>query len=248
MSTINLISFVIPTYNGKELLAKNLPILFRVLENTSVPFEVIVVDDGSSDDTLEYVSSAFPQVNLITLEDNSGFRAAVERGVESSEGDLVFLLNNDVEVCEGFLDPLLEHFDDDNVFQVAPISLLDDRETIGEGPKWAYMERGLVRFEKLHSEVAFPKTVTETIFVSGGQTLIRKDRYLELDGLDDLYDPFYWEDVDLSYRAWKRGWKSLVEPRSVVVHPRGQTINQNQTIESRALQTVKDRNRLSGSG
>ena len=91
---------------------------------------------------------------------------------------------------------------DDNVFQVAPISLLDDRETIGEGPKWANMERGLVKFEKLHSEVAFPKTVTETIFASGGQTLIRKDRYLELDGLDDLYDPFYWEDVDLSYRAW----------------------------------------------
>ncbi len=236
------VSVVIPTFNGRELIEKNLPVLLSELERSGIPSEVIVIDDGSSDGTAEFVSGQGERARLIRFEENRGFRPAIEAGMGDARGDLVLLLNNDVEVCEGFLEPLIEHFQSEETFQAAPISLLEDRKTIAEGPKWACFRRGLIQFVKNHEPAQAPESAQPTFFASGGQTLLRKDRYLELGGFDDLYDPFYWEDVDLSYRAWKRGWRSIVEPRSVVIHPRGTTIDQ--LDQSTRLERVKQRNRL----
>jgi GT2 family glycosyltransferase len=128
------VSVVIPNWNGKELLEKNLPPLIEALQYEKGNHEIIIVDDASTDGSVEFIKDFYSQVRLIQVEKNRGFANACNIGVSKSKNDIVLLLNSDVEVKKDFLKPLLTHFDDKKVFATSPKVLTEDMLVLN----WAF--------------------------------------------------------------------------------------------------------------
>lgn len=215
-----LISVIIPNYNGQQLLKKNLPRVLEVLEayrkKSDQNYEIIVVDDFSNDDSLEILNELekqFTKLSVYKNDKNYGFSSTINNGVSKAKGDYLFLLNSDVVPEENFLEPLIRDFDDDQVFAVGCLDKSIEQGKVvergrGKG-KWA---RGFL----VHSASTIKKA--PSLWVSGGSGMFRKTLWDKFGGLRELYNPFYWEDIDLSYRAQKSGYKVMFEPESIVVH------------------------------
>ncbi len=246
MLTEGRVAIVIPNWNGAELLRSHLPALRGELGDDSERVQTIVVDDGSTDDSRAVLAAEFPWVRVVVHDTNRGFGSACQSGVEAADAELVFLLNSDVHVLEGFLEPLVAAFDRDSaLFSAAAVALGEDARSYHDTlrrPRWS---RGNVAFQKLSCqavEAAFASdTAIPTLFATGGHALVHRQRFLELGGFDSLYRPFYWEDVDLGYRAWKRGWPTVVVPESRVIHQDVGTIRTH--FEKKHLDDVSRRNR-----
>lgn len=205
------ISVVIPNYNGKSLLLKNLPQVLKNCPNC----EIIVVDDASTDDSVTFIKNNFKKVRVIECKTNKGFANAVNTGVENASGDLVLLLNSDVSPRPNFLKEASEHFEKDkgNLFAVG---LADYSH---ENGKVVERGRGAATFKKgFLSHFKAQSTAGETLWVSGGSSLVDRQKFLEVGGFDHAYAPFYWEDIDLCWRAQKSGYICLFEPKSKVDH------------------------------
>lgn len=142
-----------------------------------------------------------------------GFAATVNRGVKEAGGEIVVLLNTDVVPEKGFLNPLLSHFKDKKVFAVGCMDKsIEDGKTILRGRGIGKWQRGFL----VHSRGEVDKN--NTLWVNGGSGAFRKSLWDKFGGFDELYSPFYWEDIDLSYRAIKSGYKVFFKPNSIVVH------------------------------
>lgn len=216
------VSVVIPTFNGRELLQKNLPPLFAALSRIDAPWEVIVVDDAGSDGTVPMLQSEFPAVKVIRNERNMGFAEAMNPGILTARYDIVLALNNDVTVEEDLLEKVLPHFADQTVFAVTPNVL--DPATGRQQAIFKLRPPGFCWF--YDTGLAEPPAGEEIplFFASGGSSCYHRQKLVELGGFSPLYAPFYVEDVDLSYHAWKRGWRSVMEPAATVWHPVNSTI------------------------
>ena len=203
------ISVVIPNYNGKHLLKKNLP---SVVKNCP-GCEIIVVDDASTDGSVEFLKHKFKKVRIIRLNKNNGFATAANIGVEKAKLPLVLLLNSDVSPRQNFLKTALKHFSDEKLFAVG---LLDYSH---ENGKIIVKGRGGIKFKRGFFS-HFPAFIERgtTFWVSGGSGLFNRDKFLELGGFDTIFKPFYWEDIDLSFRAWKLGYSCIFEPLAKVDH------------------------------
>ncbi|MFC1736314.1 glycosyltransferase family 2 protein, partial [Candidatus Hydrogenedentota bacterium] len=241
------VSIIIPTWKGKALLDEFLPSVIAARNNYPGEAEIIVVDDGSKDGSVQHIEATWPDVKAVGRYENGGYAKTIQTGVDHAAGELLLFLNNDVEVASDFIAPLADHFSDPDVFQVTSLGLLKDKRTVGEGPKSGCFKRSLLKFHRsdLSTRDAFTAKHQEampTLFASGGHSLLSRQKFLAMGGYDPLYEPFYWEDVDLSYRAWKRGWRVLIEPRSVVFHGRGGTIDK--AFKKKSSDLIKDRNRL----
>jgi GT2 family glycosyltransferase len=203
------ISVIIPNYNGEKILRKNLPRVFDAVGDA----EVIVVDDASTDGSLNELTLFKEKIVLVKNERNLGFSSSVNRGVEAAKGEIVILLNTDVIPEKGFLTPLLSHFSKDKIFAVGCM----DKSI--EGNKTILRGRGIGKWKKglfVHSRGSI--NGVNTLWVNGGSGAFRKSIWDKLGGLNPLYSPFYWEDIDLSYRALKCGYEIIFEPKSVVIH------------------------------
>ena len=123
------------------------------------------------------------------------------------------MLNTDVVPEKDFLKPLMEHFNDESVFAVGCMDKsIENGKTVLRG-------RGIGKWKKgflVHKRGEINKT--NTLWVGGGSGAFRKLIWDKLGGLNQIYNPFYWEDIDLSYRALKSGYKVLFEPKSIVYH------------------------------
>lgn len=203
-----MVSIIIPNYNGEELLKKNLPKVFEALQESA---EIIVVDDGSEDESVNFLKSQ--KVRVLRNSKNLGFSSTVNKGIKAARGNIVILLNTDVNPQKDFLNYLLPHFKDPNVFAVGCLDKSYEKGKVvlrGRGiGKWS---RGFL----VHSRGEINKD--NTLWVSGGSGAFRKNVWDKLNGLNELYNPFYWEDIDISYRALKAGYKVLFEKKSIVHH------------------------------
>lgn len=211
------VSIVIPNYNGAQLLEKNLPKVIKATRRAKGAqlqnVEIIIVDDGSTDKSVGLVKNEFPHVKLVENTRNKGFASAVNTGVKQVRGEIIVLLNTDVTPEKEFLKPLLQNFRDEKVFAVGCLDKsVEDSKVIKRGRGVAWWERGFL----VHKRGEVNKT--DTFWVSGGSGAFRKSIWNKLGGMDELYNPFYWEDIDLSYRAQKAGYKILFEPKSIVIH------------------------------
>jgi O-antigen biosynthesis protein len=219
------VSVVIPSWNGKELLQSCLPPLQKALSQSGGNHEIIVVDNGSTDGSAEYLAENFPQVIVLLSPTNLGFGRAVNLGVKSSVKDIVVLLNNDMVVDEGFLQPLLEEFQGKpDLFAVSSQIFFWDKEKPRQetGKTGARLRNGNIY--PWH-EQEFADNLTYPIsYAGGGSSAYDRKKLLELGCFDDLYFPFYVEDLDLSFMAWKRGWRVLFKPQSIVYHKHRGTI------------------------
>ena len=232
-------SVVIPNWNGKELLEKYLPSVVTAIENFPGS-EIIVVDNGSTDGSAAFVRERFPQVQVVALARNLGFGGGSNAGIRVARNDVVVLLNSDMRVDRGFLGPLLDGFTDEDVFSVSCQIFFSDpakiREETGLTEGW-WQQGGLRVRHRIDEQVneLFP-----CFYGGGGSCAFDRAKFLEVGGFDPLYHPFYFEDTDLGYLAWKRGWKVLYQPASVVYHEHRGTIGKRFSEEY--IQSVLKKN------
>ena len=214
-------TIIIVNWDGKHFLEECLPAVLEAVRFEGGNHEILVVDNGSTDGSAVFVRNQFPQVRVLTLDRNYGFTGGNNRGVREAQTDIVVFLNNDMVVDRGFLKPLLDGFRDPSVFAVTSQIFFSDstRRREETGKTRARFNRGF--FELWHDEIHPQDEKLETMpvfWAGGGSCAFDRNKYLAIGGLDLLYHPFYVEDADLSYQAWKRGWKCLLAPASHVVH------------------------------
>lgn len=232
-------SVVIPNWNGRDLLEKYLPPLIRAMSGHPEN-EIIVVDNGSADGSAEFVRERYPEVRVLALPRNLGFGGGSNAGFRAAKNDIVVLLNSDMRVAEDFLSPLLEGFTDPQVFAVSCQIFFSDPEKRREetGLTQGWWSHGMLRVR--HREDETVDRLFPCFYGGGGSCAFDRRKFLELGGFDELLRPFYLEDTDLGYRAWKRGWKVLYQPASHVWHEHRGTIGK--TFRRRYIEDVIRRN------
>jgi GT2 family glycosyltransferase/glycosyltransferase involved in cell wall biosynthesis len=230
---------VIPNWNGRDLLEKYIPSICTALAGNAAN-QILVVDNGSSDGSVEFLRETFPDVTVLALPTNLGFGGGSNAGFRAARNDIVVLLNSDMRVAPDFLAPLLEGFSDAEVFAVSCQIFFTDPEKLREetGLTQGWWQDGGLRVRHRLDEAVddlFP-----CFYGGGGSCAFDRAKFLELGGFDRLLEPFYLEDTDLGYMAWKRGWKVLYQPRSIVFHEHRGTIGKKFTHEQ--IQAVLKKN------
>lgn len=196
------VSVVIPCWNGKKLLEKNLAAVLALKAD-----EVIVVDDASEDDSVAFIKEHHPQIKIVSHRENLGFAKSCNDGFVASAGEIIILLNLDVLPSANLLNFVLPHFEDKQVFAV---SFHEQQWSWGK----IVWKNGFIE----HSAGEKTNHLHISGWASGGSAAFNREILLELKGFDLLYHPFYWEDLDLGYRAWKRGYRIVWEPKALVEH------------------------------
>ena len=218
----NSISVIIPSFNGYKLLKEYLPYTFDVVSHSrSVSdFEIIVIDDASTDETVAYINTLdIPNLILIVNDVNSGFSKTINKGIARAKMDYCLLLNNDMELPTDFFEQTLPLFSDDSVFGVC--TEIRDRagERIIEGRKLPFFK---------HHELRYHETIDaqngNTFYLCGGNAVVDTRKIQNLNGFNELFAPFYFEDLDLSLRAWRKGWKCLYINSTYCKHTPSSTI------------------------
>ncbi|MBS1854099.1 MAG: glycosyltransferase [Acidobacteria bacterium] len=221
-------SVVIPNWNGRDLLEKYLPSVVEALAGNPRN-EIVVVDNGSEDGSADFLRERFPQITLVALPENLGFGGGSNAGFRAASNDIVVLLNSDMRVAPDFLAPLLEGFRDPDVFAVSCQIFFTDPGKLREetGLTQAWWQDGGLRVR--HRDDPGVTGLFPCFYGGGGSCAFDRRKFLELGGFDPLLEPFYLEDTDLGYMAWKRGWKVFYQPRSIVYHEHRGTIGKKFT-------------------
>lgn len=219
---------MVVNWNGADRLARCLPSVIAAAERVGA--EVWVVDNGSTDGSEELCRTQFPGVRFERFEPNRSL-ASYNAAAERCSCDVVVSLDNDTVVDAAFLPPLLEHFNEDEVFAVTatlrpfPPGSAGAHNDVTTGVAFA---NGMLR----RGDVRPADGPSHVFFNSGCGSARDRRKLLELGGFDELYFPLYHEDVDLSWRAWKRGWRCLYEPRSTVWHEGGGALGRSTRVST----------------
>lgn len=218
------ITLIITNWNGRELLQECLPsVLAAVKADHAHSYEVMVIDDCSHDDSLDILVKKFPEVRSEKTPRNLGFQGANNYAVELAQSPIVMPMNNDIKLDEKALFHLARHFDAGDVFAVSGKFFAFDQTTFLYGNRGGYFQNGhFYLYEKS------PDAACQTLFACGGAFMVDRKRYLQLGGFDTLYHPLYYEEIDLSYRALKRGWQVVYEPESIAYHKVQATITRQE--------------------
>jgi O-antigen biosynthesis protein len=211
------ISAVIPSRNGKELLAAQLPGIVRELER--FPAEIIVVDNGSDDGTAEWLRTAWPQVRVETSPTPLSFARAVNRGIVCARYSHVCLLNNDMLIEPDFFAALVRAFEQvPDLFSATAQIFFPKGARREETGKAVYSQPAPADFPIRCDEPLPGEDLTWVLYGSGGCTLYDAAKLRALGSLDQAYEPVYVEDLDIGYRAWQRGWPSVYVAGAVLEH------------------------------
>ena len=224
-ATLTSVTIQILNWDGLLLLKECLPSVTEAVrrhsERTGGKHRIAVVDNGSSDGSIAFLQEQYPEIHVIPLDRNYGFSIGNNKGFQEIRSDIVVLLNNDMIVAPDFLQPLLAPFADPDVFAVSSQIYFQDAGKRREetGNTRGRFEHGFFRL--WHEDVlpadekraAFP-----ILWAGGGSCAVDLRKLRTIGGFDPLYHPFYVEDTDISWQAWKRGWKCLFAPGSHVVH------------------------------
>jgi GT2 family glycosyltransferase len=239
------ITIVIPNFNGGQLLRKNVPSVLAAMQDYPGSSTLIVVDDGSSDDSLQILAQAFPLVQVIMHLQNKGFAEAIHTGVHAANTELLFLLNSDVEVAADIFLPLVTYFDDPNTFSVNPLIYDEQGEVKRHSWNVRQLQGGTIKLMSWELEAALQRRAAgeklPAAYAHGGSFMVRKSMFLALGGFHPIFKPFYSEDYDLGLRAWRRGWASYFEPGVHIVHQSKGSIRSN--VKFRFVKSIRRRNR-----
>jgi O-antigen biosynthesis protein len=215
-----LCSVVIPTYNGRVLLERCLASIARHRPadgNRSI--EVVVSDDGSSDGTAEWLSRAYPEARLVSVERNQGFCAAANAGIAVAKGRFIQLLNNDTEVGAGWIEAGLAPFADATVGAVAPLVLLrsEPGRVDSAGDSYALFGWPTKRGHGQPAARFVARPVEEVFAASGSSAFYRAEALRLAGGFDPLFGSYY-EDTDLAFRLRWAGYRCVFVSGCVIYH------------------------------
>ncbi|MES2836160.1 MAG: glycosyltransferase family 2 protein [Bacteroidota bacterium] len=233
------ISVVIPNYNGKQLLEKNLPAVFAALKNV-LDYEVIVADDASIDDSVKYIESNWQNVFLVKNTINGGFSKNINSGFKVASKELVLALNSDVLLSEDYFVDQFKYFESPETFGV--MGNIYNNGKLIDAAKYPVWKAGKL-VTTLNVEILSEnREWIPTLFLSGANALMERKKLMQLNGMDEIYSPFYMEDVDLSVRAWRMGWKCYYDPKSNCNHIISSTIDSNN--KKSFVKFISKRNKL----
>ncbi|MFC1719527.1 glycosyltransferase family 2 protein [Pseudomonadota bacterium] len=217
-------ALLVLNFDGQELLAECLPSLVTAISVSKYECKAIVVDNKSTDDSVNFVRQNFPSVEVMQAKKND-FLFSLNKAVSGRSEDICVILNNDISVDREFLDPLLQYFTDDRVFAVTS-KIFDCEDFQSKERKPAHICRLETKgswYRDYYDES--PDSPTYVQLASGAVSAYRRKMFIELGGFDPLYRPGYAEDLDLSYRAWQRGWHVILEPASKILHKGSVSMN-----------------------
>ncbi|WP_025143374.1 glycosyltransferase family 2 protein [Pedobacter jeongneungensis] len=235
------ISIVIPNYNGRHLLEKYLPSVFLAAENANTEFEVIVIDDGSKDDSISFIKENYQQVKLLINDKNRGFSYTCNHGIEAAKYELILLLNSDVKLTPDYFEHQWKYFDQPDTFGVMARIMSFDESRIEDAARFLYYGGCRIKANKFYYSENPEDENVYTAYLSGANALVDARKLKELGGFDEIYSPFSSEDFDLSLRAWQLGWKCYYEHRAFCFHHvSGSTKTQ---IKSNFIKKIYYRNR-----
>ena len=228
-----MISVIIPVYKNTKLFLDNLKKNLKFLDYC----EILIVNDDPEKSIKKEIKS-FKENNIFLIENrkNLGFGQSVNIGAKYAKGDYLFLLNTDVILNNKNYLHALKYFNENpNLFAVSFAQVEKDNQIVGKNI--LYFKDGLFCHQKANNlNFGF------NAWAEGGACLIDKKKFNYLGGFDNLYSPFYWEDVDLSYRAWKAGFKILFDPKILVEHHHQTTISKY--FDKNKVKTIAYRNQL----
>lgn len=227
------VAIIILNWNGKRLLQKFLP---SVLKHTDPQLgRIVVADNCSTDGSWEYLKNEFPEVEGIAFEKNFGFAGGYNRAIAMVKEKYVVLLNSDVEVGKGWLEPLVEAMECDGLLAAVQPKLLaykDKGKFEYAGACGGYIDRFGIPFcrgrimdntEEDHGQYDMP---AEVFWATGAALCIRRATYLQAGGLDEAFFA-HMEEIDLCWRLKNLGWKLKVIPASHVYHLGGGSLPMN---------------------
>ena len=224
------ITVVIPVYKKTQEFIANLS--HNVPHLTDV--DIVVVNDNP-EISIKGELSAFNKIKLIENKKNMGFSGAVNIGVKQVKTPLIMLLNSDVKLLNKSYEKSVRHFEEKNIFAVSFAQKEKDGRIVGKNR--IYFKNGFFQ-HNFAKDLKFGQNG----WAEGGACLIDKQKFESLNGFDELYSPFYWEDIDLSYRAWKAGYAILFDPQVLVTHHHESTIRT--FYNSREVRSIAFRNQL----
>jgi GT2 family glycosyltransferase len=217
------ISVVIPNWNGKKYLKTCL----SSLENQTLDsYEVIIVDNGSEDDSVSYINNNFSFVKVIELKKNEGFARAVNIGIKASKSELIFLLNNDTELPSNLLETLYNEARTEKsylFFACKMVNYYNREEIDSAGDRFA-----ITSFHTQVFRIGAGEHINnydrklEVFSACAGAALYRKEFFDKVGYFDEDFFAFQ-EDIDISFRAQLQGYKCLFLPKAIVYHMRGGT-------------------------
>lgn len=209
-----MISVVIPTYKNKDKFLSNLKHNSRYLNGC----EIIIVNDNPNS-SLTKDLNGYQSIQLYENTVNLGFGLAVNLGVQKARHKLVMLLNDDVILND---DKFKNHEDkfkkNKKLFAITFAQQEKDGSIVGHNQ--IFWKKGLF----FHKKSVLKSNINA--WAEGGSCIVDREKFLNLKGFDPIYSPFYWEDIDLSYRAWKNGYELIYDPNTVVKHHHQTTIGQ----------------------
>jgi len=217
-----LVSIIIVNYCGKNLLEECLESLkYTDYKN----YEIIIIDNNSSDGSIEFLNKNYPTVQVITLNKNYGFAEPNNIGAKVAKGKYLVFLNNDTKVTSNWLDELVKILQYDKTIVMGQSLLLFQDGTVDSSGDF------VDSLGMAYSKHDVPEKMRYILSPRAACMIVRKDAFLDLGGFDESYFASF-EDVELGWKAWLWGFKVMVNPKSIVYHKGGQTIKQiSKTIE-----------------
>ena len=231
------IAVVILNWNGKKWLKKFLPYLLKN-SNTATIF---VADNASSDDSVTFLQKEFPSVNIIINSINGGYSKGYNDALKQIESEYYVLLNSDIEVTEGWLDPIINLMDNDKSIAACQPKILDykNKEKFEyAGASGGFIDnlgypfcRGRI-FNELELDKGQYDNSTEVFWATGACLIVRAEYFNKIGGLDEDFFA-HQEEIDLCWRLKNNGYKIMVEPKSVVYHVGGGTLKVGSPLKTK---------------
>ncbi len=211
------ISVVLPNYNGKHLMELYIPSVIEALHYSKVDYEFIVIDDCSTDDSIAFISETYPGFISLKNTVNSGFSHTCNQGIKIASKELVFLLNSDVKLTPDYFEKQWSYFEHTDTFGVMGRIMNFDGKKIEDTARYPRYVGSKFKANTFYYSENTSDTIYTT-YLSGANALVNRKKLVALNGFNEIYSPFYFEDFDLSIRAWKMGWKSYYEHQSICYH------------------------------
>lgn len=225
------ISIVLLNYNGRRHLETYLPSVVK----HSRPYKIYLVDNGSTDDSLDFLRENFPKIEIISFEENHGFCGGYNRAIRMIESEYTVLLNTDVEVTANWIDPILQIFESDSDIRAIQPKILSHREKDRfeyAGAAGGFLDimgypfcRGRI-FETLEKDEGQYDNARDIFWASGSCLFVHRATYLDLGGLDEDFFA-HMEEIDLCWKIWNAGFRVHYCPQSIVYHLGGGTLDKS---------------------
>ncbi len=238
------LSLVLPNYNGKSLLEENLPSLYQALNVHQLRFNIIVVDDCSIDDSVNFLKSKYPDIIILANKINSGFSVTCNKGIQYASNNLVCVVNTDVTFHQDYFYHAINYFENPDVFAVKGdiINYAGHRDNVISVDKKTrvYFKRGLLRFK---TDICQENIKYDMEYAGLGCCFVANTSHIQgLGGFDTIFSPYYWEDSDLALMAIEQGYQVIYEPKSIVYHKASSTIETTQPKLKRKI--ISNRNKF----